>query len=136
MAASPWGRHQLLVKLEPGPQCPACGMLLNGAMNLDLSGSPPGPGDDSVCEYCGAVLTFVTDPLRGPPALALSLTRGDDLTLALADPRIRRMRAAVFSTAIRLPDQSKTRKEKTGGDQRDRTRTLGTGRGLSRQSRR
>jgi hypothetical protein len=39
-APSPWARRrEFVVKLEPGPQSPVCGTLLNGAMNLDLSGS-------------------------------------------------------------------------------------------------
>jgi hypothetical protein len=48
------------------------------------------------------------DPLRNEDALTLALVHGDELTLALANPKIRRARELILANrALRLPDRSR-----------------------------
>lgn len=49
------GRIKAVVPLSP---CPSCNKPLEGATG---NGTPPGPGDYSVCRYCGQALVFGDD---------------------------------------------------------------------------
>lgn len=103
--ASPWAgpRRPQSVRLASAPRCPGCGEILDEGMEINGSGVEPRPGDWSVCAYCSAVLVFVGDS----GALGLRFAAGDELILALADPKVRQARRVTLATGVRLPDQSK-----------------------------
>jgi len=51
------------VEVNPGAQCPCCGLRLTGAAGVvaqGVAGVPalPGPGDFTFCISCGVVLVF------------------------------------------------------------------------------
>jgi hypothetical protein len=101
---SPWGKApEISFEIDPAPACPGCGEILSGATAVDLSGRAPKSGDVTICLYCTAVLEFVNNE----GALNLALVHGDELILALANPKIRKARQVILANrALRLPDRS------------------------------
>jgi hypothetical protein len=93
---SPWKpRREIHRKLAPPPYCPACGKKLDAATSLKLDGAHPKPGNITICIGCAAVSQFHGSPLQ------LRLLEGDDLTLALADPWVRKTRLALIVARAR-----------------------------------
>lgn len=45
-------------------ECPTCNRTLDAATNAESGADMPGPGDFSVCFYCGELLRFVDSGLR------------------------------------------------------------------------
>jgi hypothetical protein len=97
VAESPWRkpRRESHRKLSPAPYCPACGKKLDGATSVERDGADPKPGDLGVCIGCAAVLQYHGSPLR------LRRLEGDDLTIALADPWVRKTRFALILARAR-----------------------------------
>jgi hypothetical protein len=100
VAESPWSkpRREIHRKLAPPAYCPACGKKLDAATSLKLDGTHPKPGDLCICIGCAAVLQYEGSPLR------LRRLEGDDLTLALADPWVRKTRFALILARARRDD--------------------------------
>jgi hypothetical protein len=100
VAESPWSkpRREIHRKLTPPPYCPACGKKLDAATCVELDGADPKPGDLGICLGCAAVLQYQGSPLR------LRRLEGDDLTIAMADPWVRKTRLALIVARARRDD--------------------------------
>lgn len=88
--------HAMSAMRVPAIECPACGIVLDGALAIVEFGAPPRPGDVSVCFGCGAVLVFTAIPgarLMGfaemaalPEGVAMELRQAQEIVRAhLAD---------------------------------------------------
>jgi hypothetical protein len=105
----PWGDPARLKRIKrhgvlnpsPGP-CANCGTELDGWTAVEPGTRPArstkADPNISICAYCGALHEYTGTPLRHRP-----LT-GDELTLALADPAIRRARAAIIIARATEPE--------------------------------
>jgi hypothetical protein len=112
--SSPWGdparlkRIQRHGRLDPSPgPCANCGKQLDGWIAIEPGTRPQANNNSvSVCGFCGTIHEYVGSPLR------LRRLTGDELTLALADPTIRRMRAAVIIKRATETDAGQARPER------------------------
>lgn len=79
----------------PGePRCPACGMLIDGAMSVALDGASPKPGDATICSHCASLLVFGDDRHPRFPSDA-------ELTEVALLPEVQRARSVVLAVIRR-----------------------------------
>ncbi len=92
MTDSPWKRP---IDFTVAPSsCPSCGAKLDAATQTLRGRERPKAGDVSICLYCAAVNQYGDD-------LQLVAVTGDELTLVLADPDVKKAIAVVRQVMAR-----------------------------------
>jgi hypothetical protein len=75
--------------LPTRPTCLSCGKLLDGVTGVGADGLP-GPGDFSLCAYCGHIMVFTDDlMLREPTGKEIHEIAGDERILMIQRARKR-----------------------------------------------
>ncbi len=59
------GHHDIMTTETPAEECRGCGLLLGEASDIS-SDQVPGPGNLTICLYCGELSRFNTEMERQP----------------------------------------------------------------------
>jgi len=83
-------------RLKTRPHCPICGNMLDSYASVGEKTEHPGPGDFSICFYCGNLMTF------GGRPLTLKKVNDEQRKIALSMPDIQKaFRVVQIRNAVR-----------------------------------